>query len=189
MKTFAVRRNFAGSTLVEMMMAAALTAAILGCIVAGANALRHGVSAADFHVTAQTEQLRIFDYVGRDLRNATSVTIINAGTRLDLVIPSDETGSLAMHLELPSVGTLHTTTAAGSQAISFYREGDRLIRECDGVQTELAGTVTDFSVSRSGALMKIEAIFSPKFARSQTGVGAEAMKISVKVFLRNSPAS
>lgn len=189
MKTRTCKQAAAGTTLVEVLVASAVSSVIFASIVGGAVVARRGMEAADFHVTAQTEQLRIFDYIGRDLRAASAVAVVNGGARLDLGVPSNAPGSLAMHLELPSAGTLHTNAGSVSQAVSYYCEGDRLIRESAGVQTELARTVLDFQVTRAGALMEVSATFSPRFSHSRSTAGVQASRMSAKVFLRNAPAN
>lgn len=158
----ASRRAF---TIMELTIAAAMTSAILLCVTIGAIALRRSFEMTDFHVTAQNEQLRVFDYVGRDLRTASVVTVANSGTRLDLLLPVEATSSLASHIELPVAGTVQTGAAAATPVpVSYYREGDRLIRERAGVKTEIARTVTNFRASRSGSAADIEVTFSPRYS-------------------------
>lgn len=177
-----------GASLVETLIAAAVSSAILGCLLGGTIALQRGFEAANFHATAQNEQLRVLDYIGRDARSASNVTIQNDGARIDLAVPSGESGSLALHLELPILGSLQLgSTAAPSKSVSYYREGDRFIREMNGVQTEIARTISDFRATRTGSMLELAVTFSPKFSRSPGAATQQATQITTRVYLRNSP--
>jgi type II secretory pathway component PulJ len=173
-----------GFTLAETLIAAAVSSIVLAGIAGGAVALRRTYEAANYHMNAQTEQLRVFDYVGRDLRAAATALELDQGRRLDLVIPANSNGSLALQLALPVVGTLRTTTAS-NRNVSYVLEGDRLIRTENGVSREVARTVTDFRVARVGLNMEVAATFSPKFSRSPLTSAQQAMKLKSCFLLRN----
>ena len=178
----------AGMTLVELLVAGAVSSMIFCSLIAGTVALRRAIDAADYHVTAQNEQLRITDYLGRDLRTGSNVAVVNSGARVNVSRPVDDSGSLAVHLELPLLGSLQVGDSSGSsQSISYYREGDRFIREVNGVQTEIARTVSSFRASRTGSMLEVTLTFSPKFSKSSAATSQNATQLTTRIFLRNSP--
>jgi type II secretory pathway component PulJ len=170
-------------TLAETLIAAAVSSIVLAAIAAGAVALRRTYESAAYHMLAQTEQLRVFDYVGRDLRGASGATVLDAGTRLDLTIPTSNAGSLALHLALP-LGPLNPAGPA-NRSVSYLLEGDRLLRTENGLPKEVARTVTDFRVTRTGSTMEVTATFSPRYCRSPIAVVQEAMRLRSTFLLRN----
>jgi len=177
-----------GMTLVELLVAGAVTSVIFCCLIVGTVALRRAIEAADYHVTAQNEQLRIMDYLGRDLRTGSNVEVVNGGTRVNVSRPIDDTGSLAVHLELPILGSLQVGDSSGSsESVAYYREGDRFIREVNGVQTEIARTISSFTATRTGSMLEVTLTFSPKFSRSAAAATQQATQMTTRIFLRNSP--
>ena len=93
---------------------------------------------------------------------------------------------VATHIELPILGTLQTASGtASTRTVSYFREGDRLIREDNGVQTELAATVADFNVTRNGATAEVTATFSPRFIRSAAAASQRDVRLKSFFFLRN----
>jgi len=174
-----------GFSLAETLIAAGVSSIVLAGVAASAIAMRRTFEAANYHVNAQTEQLRLFDYLGRDIRSASASSVLDGGRRLDLVIPGTNSGSLALRLELPSAGQLRPSPAAASTNVSYCIEGDRLLRCVDGVSKEVARTVTDFRVTRTGSTMEVSATFSPKFARSPLAAAQDAMRLRTSFLLRN----
>jgi type II secretory pathway component PulJ len=179
-----------GFTLAEVLVASAVTCCIFGAMLVSTAALRRSFEAANYHVTAQNDQLRVVDYLGRDLRSASSVTIRDSGTRVELQVPTGNSSSLALHLNLPLLGTLQTASpSTAARTINYFLEGDRLVREDNGRQMEIAKTLTSFQVSRSGSRARMTMTFSPRFSRSPTAAAQSAAQVEATVFLRNASGS
>ena len=180
------RKRNLGFTLAEILVSSAITCCIFGAVLVSTAALRRSFEAANYQVTAQNDQLRTVDYLGRDLRSASSVTIRDSGTRVEMQVPVGNSSSLALHLDLPILGTLHTASPSSStKTVNYFLEGDRLVREENGKQLELSRTLTAFNVSRAGSKARITMTFSPRFSRSPTAAAQAAAQIDTTVFLRN----
>ena len=76
-----------GFTLAETLVASFIAAIILGGIIAGGVALQKAYYASDGCLKASADQLRILDYLQRDLRQALTVTVSNGGQMLTLTMP------------------------------------------------------------------------------------------------------
>lgn len=77
----------AGFTLVETMIASFIAGIILSGIILGGVTLQKAYSASDGCLKASADQLRIMDYLERDLRQALTVTVSNGGQMLTLTMP------------------------------------------------------------------------------------------------------
>ncbi len=90
-----LRRNH-GYTLVEMMCSAAVGGLILGVIVLGAAAFQRVFFAADDYYVASEDQMRVMDYIARDLRQSGTGSV-TSGTMLTVFVPDyvDYSGSAA----------------------------------------------------------------------------------------------
>lgn len=187
-----MKRNLsplAAFTLAEVIIASAVSSVIFASLLAGTVALRRSFEAADYHVRAQNDQIRAIDYIGRDLRSASKITILDQGTRANLELPQESNTSLTVHLDLPVLGTVTPGSAATlpPKKISYYREGSRFIREVNGTKTELADTVGTFQISRVGSLAKTTLTFTPRFSRSPLAAAQKATTLTSSVHLRNTP--
>lgn len=178
--------SICGFTLIELLVGASVSSMVLGSVLMGTASMRRTFEVANYHATAQNEQLRIVDYIGQDLRSASTVQVRDSGARVDLTVPVKDSNLVATHLELPILGSLQTASSSTStRTVSYFREGDRLIRVDNGVQTELAATVADFNVTRTGATAEVTATFSPRFARSSAAASQRDVRLKSFFFLRN----
>src|SRR5205809_7356711 len=81
------RRSAAGATLVEVIIAAAITSTLAGIFAISLVTVEQSFAASEHHAASQAAQLRILDYISRDLRRALTVTARAGGNGLDLTIP------------------------------------------------------------------------------------------------------
>ena len=185
MRAAAMIRGRAGFTLVETLIAAAVSSMVLAGVAASSIAMRRTYEAANYHVNAQAEQLRVFDYIGRDVKAASKAVVVDGGRRLDLAIP-DGTGSLAGSLDLPVCGTFRAGAGSAVSAVSYYVEGDRLIRAENGRAKEVARSVTNFVPTMSGGTgaVEITATFSPRYSRSPLTAAQSAMRLRSTFLVR-----
>jgi type II secretory pathway component PulJ len=173
----------AGFTLMEGLLAAAITSALFGMLMTGAVALQRTYLAADFQASAQNEQLRVCDYLARDLQSASSVSITGGGSSIDVTLPDPNQNVLSTNLNIPILGQLlqNQTPSTPHQVHYTYSSGE--LARVDGTDnTRIAQRLTRFTVARSGAQVFVEAAFTPKFSRRATPY---SIQINRTICLRN----
>ena len=69
-----------GFTLLELLVALAISIVVLTQILVATFALERSFEAADYRMNAQNDQLRALDYLSRDLHMASAVSVQNGGT-------------------------------------------------------------------------------------------------------------
>src|SRR5512140_1385223 len=84
-----------GVTLVETLVATAASTAMLAGLMTAAVALQRGFSAVDHQVTSQEDQMRVIDYITRDLQRASTTQVTNSGRMLTLTVP-DQNDALGL---------------------------------------------------------------------------------------------
>jgi hypothetical protein len=77
----------AAFTMVEVMIAAALSAGLLVAILAGSVALQRSFKATNDYSIARGNQQRVMDYITRDIRGAHTVTVSADNQTLSVTIP------------------------------------------------------------------------------------------------------
>lgn len=80
-------RKSAGFTLVEMMVSAGIASLILGAMVLGAAAFQNVFFATNEYYKSTADQMRVMDYIGRDIRSAVNGTVGSNGQTLSVVLP------------------------------------------------------------------------------------------------------
>jgi len=202
-KKFSLKRVAqSGTTLVEVVIASAITVTLSGILAVGLITVQRTFAASEHHANSQTAQIRIVDYIARDLRRALTVTQ-RAGNGLDLTIPDYYTSSD------PRIATPrdpHITTSGdvvyGTRSIpvSYYErtdaKGNHLVcRSYDGVETILATDVERFELALpaglNGDVITVSVSFVPRFQMSSAA--RENMRDGTSVFnstlLRNKRAT
>lgn len=185
------RDSRGGFTLLEMLIALSISSVALAGISVASVTLRRSFEAADYRMTAQNDQLRVLDYLSRDLHMAAAVSLLN-GNKQDgfgkviLTLPPETPGLLDLSLG-PLVSSLGGSTAATGKTVSYYVEGGQFIREADGSQNVVAGTVADVRFRNSGQYLTTSVVFTPQFCSSPTAAAQENTRVGSHVFLRNAP--
>ena len=175
-----------GFTLVELLVSLAISAVVLTQILVVTFSLERSFEAADYRMNAQNDQLRVLDYLSRDLHMASAVSVQNSGTAVTLTLPSGDPSALDLNL-----GTLLNPLLAGSAvpsntvAVSYYVLGGQLIRETNGTQTVLANTVADLEFTRQDTFMVIDLLFTPQYSNSPTVAAQQNTRASSRVYLRS----
>ena len=150
--------------------------------------LQRSFVAADYQMTAQNDQLRALDYLSRDLRMASVVTILNAGTKVTLTLPAANPSSATLDLG-PLLGSLGVTPGAtpapAASTVSYYLEGGQLLRDTGGAQTVVADTVDDLEFTRAGSFLTTSVLFTPRFLMDPTAGAQASTRASNCVYLRN----
>ena len=182
------RSSHSGFTLVEMLIGVAIGSITLAGVSVTSMSLQRSFVAADYQMTAQNDQLRALDYLSRDLRMASVVTILNNGTKVTLTLPPPNPNSVNLNLGpmLSSLGIPGGTTAtSATSTVSYYLEGGQLLRDTGSIQTVVADTVDDLEFTRAGAFLTTSVLFTPRFLMTAS-VGAQAStRASNCVYLRN----
>ena len=178
----------AGFTLTEMLIGLAIGSVTLAGVGVASVSLQRSFAAADYQMTAQNDQLRVLDYLARDLRMASTVTILNAGTRVTLSLPAANPDLLNLNLG-PLTNSLGLTStgdaAASTNTVSYYLEGGQLLRDTGSVQTAIADTVDDLEFTRAGSYLTTSVLFTPRFLLDPTASAQASTRASNCVYLRN----
>ena len=204
MKRLSLKRlTESGATLVEVVVASAITVTLAGILAVGLVTVQRTFAASEHHASSQTAQLRIVDYIARDLRRALTVTARAGGNGLDLTIPDYYT-SADPRVATPRDPQITTggDVVYGTRSIpvSYYERidarGNRLVcRSYDGVETILASDVQRFQLALpeglNGDVITVSVSFVPRFQMS--GAARENMREGTTVFtstlLRNKRAT
>jgi hypothetical protein len=192
-----------GTTLVEVVIASAITVTLSGILAVGLITVQRTFAASEHHANSQTAQIRIVDYIARDLRRALTVAQRSGGNGLDLTIPdyyvsSDPRIATPRDPQITSSGDVVYGTR--SIPVSYYErvdaKGNHLVcRSYDGVETILATDIERFELALpeglNGDVITVSVSFVPRFQMS--GAAREKMRDGTNVFnstlLRNKRAT
>ena len=183
---------------------------MLTALVLGAVALQRSYSASDQYAKAQNSQLRVMDYLTRDLRRASTVYPLNDPTQISLQVPDyydtyDATGNPST---LPNVNSQprDPTITSGSPVfgpnpltITYYRDVNTLslMRQvkwtAGGVakqsDTVIADGVQNFETSFAnyGSIVQATITFLPIFEKNTQATAREGTTLKAAVTLRDAP--
>lgn len=162
-------RNRKGFTLVEMIVSMGVSVGLIGVLVLGSIAFQQSFAAADFHAAAQNDELRVCDYLARDLQSATAATISQSGSKIQVTLPPANANLIATNLNIPVVGQILPPTT-GNRTITYVYSNQQVTRNDGTTSLCLAQSVSQFNVAASGNTYTITASFAPNFIRSQIAV-------------------
>ena len=173
--------SVAAATLVEVAIASAISVTLAGMLTVGLVTVQRTFIAAEHHARSQTAQLRILDYMARDLRRALSVAARPDGSGIDVTIPDyyttgDVKNATPRDPQIKPNGDI----VYGNRTIpvSYYEridaQGNHLVcRSYDGVETILATDVERFELALpeglNGDVITISVSFVPRFQFSSAG--------------------
>ena len=181
-------RPASGFTLVELLVTMAISAVVLSQLVVATYALQRSFESANYRMSAQEDQLRMLDYVSRDLHMATAVTVQNGGAQMTATLPAATTSALNLNLGpllSPLVASSGTPAASVSTTVTYYAEGGQFVRLAGGVQTVIADTVADLAFKRDGSFLRMDVTFTPEFSNSPTVAAQPATRASSSIYLSN----
>ncbi len=142
-------RRKAGFTLVEMLIGATAASIFLGGLMTGSIALQRSLSANDQLARAQSDILRVSDYMTRDIRNATTINTAATGSVLLTVTTGDyynRNGTPNNPADdVPNSPVLGRTTAsygASPVSIRYLKSGTRIAREVTRIDAGVSTTTT-----------------------------------------------
>jgi len=169
--SFAISRRNAGFTLGEVMLAVGLGTVILAGLFLSATALKKSMSAIDKYFATHVQQIRIIDYLSRDVKRSTIVQtsadkktvtcwipnyVVRAndpdglanpslvGTRRTPVI-SSRVNTFTVDYGTPNYAASPPT---GVTEVVYYLDGTTIVRKENGVITSIASS-TDQLVPES----------------------------------------
>lgn len=132
--------------LAELMVGAAVASIFLGGLMTGSIALQRSFSASDRLARAQSDLLRVGDYMARDIRNATSINTTATSSVLLTVTTGDyydrrgTPGNLADDVaNSPVLGRTGATYGTSPVSIRYLKSGTSILREVSRVD---AGATT-----------------------------------------------
>lgn len=207
-----------GMTLIEMMVAAGVLMVIGTGLAMGLASLQKVFSATINYTGDHASEMRISDYISRDLRSATKVAITGTGggTILTVSLPNfyDSTGNPRTPV-ISADGSVSyqdaSTPPVTSGTVTYYMSNGSMYRATSGTQKVLATsvqtfqlTIIDSALSASGttifnlptsisgkvAEVKTQVAFSPVFsAYGSTANGVQATTFYNTTLMRNASVS
>ena len=205
----------AGFTLPELLVGTAAAGIILLGLVLGSIALQRSYAATDQYATAQDSELRVMDYITRDLRRAMSVTVTN-NTQVSVVVPDyynnyDSTGNPNVRDPTVNSQPLDPVITSGSPVygtnpltITYYVDPNpqsstyqSLLRQVNWTasgtakqsSTVIADNIQAFQLSftNSGSVIQASITFAPIFERNSAATARAGTTLNVEVTLREQP--
>jgi hypothetical protein len=196
-------RATSGMTVVELLMASAVTSVLTAAMFVGSITLQKSFRASQHYAQSQSSQLRLLDYVSLDLRRALTVQVPQRD-RIELTIPNfyNADGSVRdPEIARGSDGWMGIKYGAAPVNVAYYVEraadgvSGSLVREEAGVKTTIATDVRDFLpdferstdlADKSEQVFKVSVTFAPKFRWDGDGSSVRnGTRISTRVLLRN----
>lgn len=181
------RVTAAAFTLVELMVAMALGSIVMGWVGLTSVSLQRSFEASNYQMTAQNDQLRVLDYLSRDLHMASAVTTANDSGKVVLSIPTSTSATLNLGSLLTSLLGTSSTATPSTDTVAYYVEGGQFIREVNGAQSVIAETVAEVKFTPKGSFMNTDLLFTPRYSCSPTTAHQADTRASSNIYLRNAP--
>ena len=185
----------AAFTLVEAMVGMVVTSLVLATLAAGTIALFRSYSASEDYSTAQTDQLRVLDYISRDVRRALTVTTTANPPRLTLTVPDQYSAPAPDRtFRAPTMtiqdGVLGATYGTTPVTVAYYVDGANFVRSENGAVTVIATGVADFqplfdSTDPAEKTVNTTLTFAPTFRRVASSDARTASTMRSRAVMRN----
>jgi prepilin-type N-terminal cleavage/methylation domain-containing protein len=152
-------RRQSGFTLAEIMTAMAIAVVIFAAIITSSVAMQKSFNAVDNYFATHVQQIRIIDYLNRDVKRALIVTTSADHQTVTLTIPkyivqsTDQDGqsnaSLVGAMRSPTISPTSSyqvnydyvgTTTPATSTIVYTISGNSILRTEDGVVTTIASS-------------------------------------------------
>ncbi len=186
-------------TLVEILVALAVSSAIAAALFTGVCALQRSFQASEYYASALNDQTRALDYIVRDTRGAITVQVSPNGNALTITLPDyysayDAQGN-PNGAPLTPVLTANTATYGDPDKpvmISYFTQGRSLIRQITigktntTSKTVIASDVDNFvlNFAAAGSTVTADLSFSPRF-RGISAAADKATKRTATIYMRN----
>jgi Tfp pilus assembly protein PilW len=180
------RLSSAAFTLVETMIAAAAGSIVLTALAVGSVALQRGIAAAEHQVECQEDQLRVLDYISRDLRRATVVTFLNQNRKLVLTLPGQPAALAGGGLPLPTVTDGVVRYGTSNATVTYSIEGTNFLRTENTKSLTLSTRLEEFIASPDRLpLVTLRLTFTPRFSKSAGAASRVAQEVKILTAARN----
>jgi Tfp pilus assembly protein PilW len=186
--------RFGAFTLVETMIGAMVSMIVLAALAAGAVSLLRSYTASEDYSDAQASQLRILDYISRDVRRALAATATTSPAKLTLTVPDQyaaaEPSRTFKSPTLFTQGTfLGATYGTTPVTVEYYLSGTNFMRREGGTATVIARSVSDFQpafdpADPAGKTVKTTFTFAPIFRRVLSSDARAATTMTSRVVMR-----
>lgn len=145
MKKSSYLRRIFGFTTAELLVGTGISGVVLLAMVTGMSMLQQQFSASTQYADAQSDQMRVMDFIQMDLRRATAVTTAAGITPLTLTMPDFyQTVSGKKQARTPTKSGLGITYGPSPVTVTYSLQGNNLIRTEGGVAETIATTVQSF---------------------------------------------
>lgn len=193
LKKFARR---AGWTLTEVLVATSISTMLSAGLITAVISLQKSFLSSRHHIVSQSQQMRVLDSMGLDLRRALSVTRYD--TELVLTIPDYYEWKLVHGVwqemaRNPAISTGKAVYGPAPKTIRYYKAGSVIYRQAAGASSALAKDVKDFYMNfddeNKGQSLTVTLTFEPKYRLSGLGTSAQRASTTThtSILLRNRP--
>ena len=193
--------NSSGFTLLEVMISSAVFSTISLGLLMGFTSLERNFAATTDFATNHADEMRISDYLARDLRRALSVQTAQNNTTISIPSYYDTSGTP----QTPTLPTPSPTPVSGSTpaptpsvcygtcgsfvSVHYYLAGSTIYRQQDSqTPIPIAENVKDFifNVTDLGKVMTTKITFNPTFVSTGASTNAtQATAFYNTTLLRN----
>ena len=190
-------RSTPGFTLVEMMMAAAVSSMILAAIAFAIVGFQRMFRAGDQYFRATADQLRVVDSLGADLRSALAVTVAPDGTQATLSLP-DYINPATKQPRLPTVqagkskfgvptSIVNYGDPAAQLQVTYSRDGKSIVRQQGTDRRVLSRDDEQVAIGQKAAdhTVSTTLTFDPQFRREKSTLAADGTALTSRTSLRN----
>ncbi len=170
-RTLTHRRGLRALTQAEMLVSLAVIAILAAGMAVGAITLQRSFQASQAYAQKEADQMRVLDYLARDLRGALTVQTNNTDGSIKLTLP-DYYQTDGTPRDPHIVGNMaYYGDPAKPVQVTYAKQGGNLVRQEGTKVTNLAKDVQDFNVSfqDEGQVIQVSISFLPIFQRGGTG--------------------
>lgn len=195
--------NDSGFTVAEFMVAIGMCLLILSGLVYGSMALQRSFAATDQYGTAQNSELRVMDYLTRDLRRAQTVYVTPDNKQVSVTLPDyydtyDTKGNptLASNPRDPVITGGTAVFGSNPLTVTYYVDPatQSLVRQVNWTVAGVAKTSTmtiadavqNFQLAfvNYGSVVQAQITFLPTFQKNSQQIAREGTTLNAAVTLR-----
>jgi Tfp pilus assembly protein PilW len=190
-----VGRGRMAFTLIEALIGALISGLLLAALAAGSIALIKSYNASEDYSNAQTDQLRVLDYISRDVRRALTVAVTANPPKLTLTVPDQYAAANPDRTfrapTMTNQGPVLTATyGTAPVTVSYYVANSNFVRDENGVVNIIAQAVSDFQpvfddTDPAGKTVKTTLTFVPIFRRTVSNDARIATTLTSRAVMRN----
>jgi type II secretory pathway component PulJ len=197
--------TLAGFTLTETLVAVGISGLVFTAIVAASVALYRSFNAVDAYFSTQMQQLRIIDYLNRDVKRATIVTTSTNLQSITVTVPNyliqagdPEATANAALIGMPRTPTVTATVSGpqvnygtGNTTVVYSVNNNSILRTENGQVTTIASSTdqllpqsTDVELANT-EYAKTTVTFMPIFTMNGSAAARSGTTVYTTSYLRN----